>query len=587
MPRVLKNSWGRFPNLPTGGLERFDPQPVLSGLGRLGKPPHTGATIVKQMKIMLLGFVGVLCLTNLSATRGDPASFNRDVRPILASTCFECHGPDEDSREADLRLDLREGAVADLGGYQAIKPGDPDSSEVFLRIISDDPDAKMPPPDSGKSLTAEQIETLRHWIAGGGDYERHWAFVPPTLPRLPKVKQESWPRNEIDLFVLARLEAEGLTPSPEADRYALVRRVYLDLIGLPPTPEEADAFVQNPDRRAYENLVDQLLKSPHYGERWARIWLDLARYADTNGYEKDRPRSIWPYRDWVIQALNDDMPFDQFTIEQLAGDMLPGATAAQQIATGFHRNTMLNEEGGIDPLEYRFHAMVDRVATTGTVWMGLTTGCAQCHTHKYDPITHTDYYRLMALLNNADEPDLAVRDADVSARRREIEQQIAGLESELPSRFPPGAGDGPIERRRQEHLEQKFAEWLEAERATATAWTVIRPDHLETNLPKLEVLDDGSIFSSGDITKRDVFRLRFPRDEFARATGQHITALRLEVLPDERLPARGPGRAYYEGRKGDFFLSELSAKLAGMPVEFSSASHSYGKISIGSGNCGC
>jgi cytochrome c553 len=503
-------------------------------------------------------------------------SFNRDIRPLLAAKCFACHGPDEAHREADLRLDVREVAI-DTG---AIVPGNIDKSDIVRRIFSNDPDEQMPPADAPETLTDAQKKLIRRWIADGAKYEKHWAFVPPQRPPLPKVKNSKWPRNEIDRFVLARLETEGLNPSAEADRYTLVRRVHLDLVGLPPTPEEADAFAHSNDPRAYEKLVEQLLDSKHYGERWARQWLDLARYSDTNGYEKDRPRSIWPYRDWVIRALNNDMPFDRFSIEQLAGDMLPAATEAQKIATGFHRNTMLNEEGGIDPLEYRFYAMVDRVATTGTVWMGLTTGCAQCHTHKYDPISHTDYYRLMALLNNAEEPDLSIQQPSIADRRRRIAEQIAKLEADLPNQFPPAPGDGPIEARRRKTIEGKYSDWLKAQRERAVVWKTLRPFHSESNLPKLEVLQDGSIFSSGDITKRDVYTLKFHLDE----SSLPLTALRLEVLPDARLPAGGPGRAFYEGRKGDFFLSEVVAQLNERPLKFASASHSFGKISIGSGN---
>jgi hypothetical protein len=280
----------------------------------------------------------------------------------------------------------------------------------------------------------------------------------------------------------------------------------------------------------------------------------------------------------VINALNDDMPFDRFTIEQLAGDMLPNATESQRIATGFHRNTMLNEEGGIDPLEFRFYAMVDRVATTGTVWMGLTTGCAQCHSHKYDPLSHTDYYRLMALLNNADEPDLVVHDPKIGIQREATERKIAELKTALVDQFPPTDGDQPLADRRRQALEAKFVAWIETQ--SPTAWTVLRPGRMETNLPKLEILPDGSIFSSGDITKRDLFTLSFPLVDLATP----VTALRLEALPDDRLPAGGPGRAFYEGRKGDFFLSEVIATAADQPTEFTSGSHSFGKISIGSGN---
>ena len=505
----------------------------------------------------------------------ESVDFNRDIRPLLASKCFACHGPDESHREADLRLDDRQAAV-EAG---AIMPANPAKSELLLRLASTDPDERMPPSDAAEALTEQQQSLFRRWIAEGAKYDQHWAFVPPTKSPLPAVTNAKWPKNAIDHFVLAQLEAAGRKPSPEADRYALVRRVYLDLIGLPPTPNEADAFVHDDNPKAYEQLVDRLLDSKQYGERWARDWLDLARYADTNGYEKDRPRSIWPYRDWVIRAINADMPFDQFTIEQLAGDMLPDATEAQIIATGFHRNTMLNEEGGIDPLEYRFYAMVDRVATTGITWLGLSTGCAQCHTHKYDPITHTDYYRLMALMNNADEPDLRVKTSEAAGRRDKLETEIDRLQTGLAEQFPPAEGDEPIVERRRKNLDAKFQAWLSATRTSAHDWQTIVPTTFRTNLPRLEVLEDGSLLSTGDITKRDVFTLQFDLKDFEKP----LTGIRLEVLPDERLPAGGPGRAFYEGRKGDFFLSEVTGRWNGEAIAFVSPSHSYGKISIGSG----
>src|SRR2546423_4731867 len=282
---------------------------------------------------------------------GAAIDFNREVRPILSSRCFKCHGPDEGARKASLRLDLREQALKPAkSGEIAIVPGKPDASELVRRILTDDEDNLMPPPSVRLPLTTKEKEVLKQWIDEGAEYRPHWAFVKPARTPLPQVRDSAWPRNAIDYFVLARLEKEGLSPSPRADKYTLVRRLYFDLIGLPPTPEQADQFVNNPSPDAYERLVDKLLASPHYGERWARRWLDLARYADTNGYEKDRPRSMWPWRDWVIKALNDDMPFDQFTIEQLTGDLLPNATQDQITATGFHRTSMINEEGGIDPL---------------------------------------------------------------------------------------------------------------------------------------------------------------------------------------------------------------------------------------------
>ncbi len=521
----------------------------------------------------------LLLLIPASTPADDPVDYNRDIRPLLAARCFACHGPDEDARESDLRLDEPASATADLGGYRAIAPGDPMGSELLTRVTSTHGDEVMPPADAGPRLSNEEVDRLRRWIAAGADYGEHWAFAALQRPRVPEIGSTDWPRNPIDYFVLQRLESAGLTPADEADPYTLIRRVSLDLTGLPPTPAEADAFAADTDPEAYEALVARLLESQHYGERWARVWLDLARYADTNGYEKDRPRSIWPYRDWVIGALNDDMPFDQFTIEQLAGDMLPDPTPEQRIATGFHRNTMLNEEGGIDPLEFRYYALVDRVATTGLVWMGLTTGCAQCHSHKYDPITHTDYYRLMALLDNADEREFVIDDPRTTARRRALEEEMARLESELASRFPPLEGDEPEELRRERHRQQAYAEWLAVEQARAVRWTTLRPDELSANLPRLTLLADNSVLSSGDITKRDVYTLWYQLD----GAGPPITALRLEALPDVRLPAGGPGRAYYEGRRGDFFLSEVKAAVDGEPVSFSGASHSYGKISVGSG----
>ena len=365
--------------------------------------------------------------------------FTRDVRPILSEHCLKCHGPDDAARQANLRFDLREAATkkSDSGAI-AIVPGKPEVSELVRRIASHDADEMMPPPTANKPLSEAKRQILRRWIAAGAAYKPHWAFVPPRQSQPPAVRQTDWPRNPIDRFILARLESAGLKPSPEADRYTLIRRLSLDLIGLPPTIEEADTFAHDRSAGAYERVVDRLLASPHYGERWGRRWLDLARYADTNGYEKDRVRSIWPYRDWVIRAINEGMPFDQFSIRQLAGDMLPRASVSDRIATGFHRNTMLNEEGGIDPLEFRFYAMVDRVGTTGVVWMGLTVGCAQCHTHKFDPIPHRDYYRLMGFLNNADETQVDVPDRHLLARQSRIERSNRRRGGGAPESIPPG-----------------------------------------------------------------------------------------------------------------------------------------------------
>jgi hypothetical protein len=519
---------------------------------------------------------------HLAQAAGD-VDFTRDVRPILARHCFKCHGPDDSARQSGLRLDLREGALAGgESGEKAVVPGAPDKSELIRRIASSDDAQRMPPPEAGPPLTQAQQDVLRRWIGGGAVYRQHWAFVAPQRPAVPTVRRADWPQNPLDNFVLAKLEAAGLKPSPPADRYTLVRRVYLDLIGLLPTPEEADAFAGDTSPGAYARLVDRLLASPHYGERWARRWLDLARYADTNGFEKDRPRSIWPYRDWVIHALNEDLPFDQFTIEQLAGDMLPGAALSQRVATGFHRNTMTNEEGGIDPLEFRFHSLVDRVNTTATVWLGLTLGCSQCHTHKFDPLPQREYYELMAFLNNADEIKLELPLPELAARRRELEAQLAQLQRELPSRFPlpagatPQPGQSAADLRRQ-HMREAFEQWLAQERPSAVAWQVLRPTKLQSNLPALELLPDGSVLASGDQSKRDVYELEFAGDL------RGVTALRLEALPHESLPRGGPGRTYYEGPEGDFFLSELVVQCAGERVRFAGASETYAKLGIGGG----
>ena len=552
---------------------------------------------------------------------GEAVDFNRDVRPILSAHCFKCHGPDENTREAGLRLDTFEAATEDYGGYSAVAPGDAAASEMIARITSSDPDVVMPPPHADKAISPQQLDTLRRWIDGGATYDRHWAFVPPTRPPLPEVSDGEWCRTPIDRFVLARLDAEGLTPVAEASREMLIRRVSLDLTGLPPTAAELEAFLADERPDAYERLVDRLLKSPHYGERWARRWLDVARYADTNGYEKDRPRSIWAYRDWVIDAINANTPYDTFTVKQLAGDMLPDATFEDRVATGFHRNTMINEEGGSDPLEYRFYAMVDRTNTTGTAWLGLTVGCTQCHTHKYDPITHTEYYGLMAFLDNADEPTVPLPDPEVAVKRAKAEAAIAKLaanrqaalyaaiaaEEAMPvaARKPrvwkkdrkagvisstaasraasaPGAsgaatrkGAGTLDGtsrldRAKAHAETRFARWVEQMRPRATDWTPLEPTHVDAKLARFERMDDGSLLAMGDVQKEDWYELTF---ELPAGT----TALRLEAIPDERLPAGGPGRVFYEGQPGDFMLSHLTARAGETDLPFAAASDTYSK----------
>ncbi|MGH9839318.1 MAG: DUF1549 domain-containing protein, partial [Blastocatellia bacterium] len=330
--------------------------------------------------------------------------FNRDIRPILSDKCFVCHGPDATAKKIKLRLDSEAAATADLGrGRRAIVPGQPDKSELVKRITHADEDMRMPPAGSGRTLTKQEIVLLTEWVKQGGKWQSHWAFVAPVRPQPPPVKNAAWPKNAIDHFVLARLEREGLSPSPEADRTTLLRRLSFDLTGLPPTPEELDDFLNDQSPKAYEKVVDRLLASSRYGERMAFKWLDAARYADTNGYQNDGDRYNWRWRDWVINAFNRNLPYDQFTIEQLAGDLLPSATLDQRIATAFNRNHRLNSEDGLIPEEYAVEYVVDRVDTTSTVFLGLTMGCARCHTHKYDPFTHKEYYQLYAYFNSVPE----------------------------------------------------------------------------------------------------------------------------------------------------------------------------------------
>jgi hypothetical protein len=372
------------------------------------------------MKSALL--LSASALISLHASQAAPLGkieFNRDVRPILSENCYACHGFDPKHREGDLRLDTFDGATQDRDGARGIVPGDLSKSDAWQRIISDDKDELMPPPKSHKPpLTARQREILKTWIEQGAKYERHWSFEPP----------KALPGGSIDQFIQQRLAEEKLPVSPEAEPATLVRRAFLDLTGLPPQPSDLADLSDWSDKK-YEALVDRLLSSKHYGERWGRWWLDQARYADSNGYSIDAPRQIWKFRDWVIDALNADMPFDRFTIEQLAGDLLPKATEAQKIATGFHRNTQINQEGGIDKEQFRIDGVFDRVATTGTVWLGLSIGCAQCHDHKFDPIEQKEYYSLFAFFNNQDEPTMKVFDpkldvTELTAEFNEVEAKI-------------------------------------------------------------------------------------------------------------------------------------------------------------------
>src|SRR5215510_2650900 len=505
-----------------------------------------------------------------SAARTRPqrqVDFKRQIEPIFARNCYQCHGAKK--AMGRLRLDDKESALKGGLSGAVIIPGDSKQSLLMKRILGEGDVARMPM--GGDPLMPTQIALIRRWIDQGANWsgddqsappesqfaiKRHWAYVKPVRPALPRVKNQSWVRNPVDAFILARLEKEGLRPSPEADKATLLRRVYLDVIGLPPSVKEVDEFLADKSPGAYEKVVDRLLASEHYGERWARPWLDLARYADSNGYEKDNPRVAWKYRDWVINALNKDMPFDQFTIEQIAGDMAPNATIDQKIASGFHRNTMVNQEGGIDPEESRFEILVDRVNTTATVWLGSTIACSQCHNHKYDPFTQKDYYRLMAFFDNAEyqigyqspgdnnsryilEPQINLPTPEQEEKRKTIDGEIKQIESSLRAQTP--------------ELDAEQAKWERELLDERNKWTTLDPSKLEsTGGATLKKLDDGSVLVSGAAPERDVYVVS------AKTDLKNITALRIEVMPDASLPKGGPGRDPY----GNFLLTGIELEVA-------------------------
>ena len=381
---------------------------------------------------ILTALFGILLAGSQAAAQA-PAKidFNRDVRPILSDKCFACHGPDEKVRKGDLRLDTRAGAIAN-----AVVPGKPEASTLIERISSKEPEGLMPPAKTGKKLTVREVQILTQWVKESAPYAVHWAYAKPLRPAVPK--SSAWAKNPIDAFVLARVEKEKLAPAPEADKYSLIRRVALDLTGLPPTPAEADAFLKDTTPDAYEKLVDRLLAKPAFGEHQARLWLDLARYADSAGYADDPARTIWKYRDYVIESFNKNKPFDAFTIEQLAGDLMPNPTTEQRVATAFHRNTMTNSEGGTVDEEFRNVAIVDRVNTTFTVWMGTSITCSQCHNHKFDPISQKEYFQVFAFFNNtadadrADEtPVLPFWSPEQDVKKQQLRASIAELEVKL------------------------------------------------------------------------------------------------------------------------------------------------------------
>ncbi|MFN7017760.1 MAG: PSD1 and planctomycete cytochrome C domain-containing protein [Fimbriimonadales bacterium] len=470
--------------------------------------------------------------------------FAREILPIFKASCFPCHGPER--RQGGLRLSDRESAFKGGISGRVIIPGDAENSLLVKRIRSDEEGPRMP--KGMTALSPEQIELIKRWINEGAEWPEgaenavHWAFVPPKRPPIPEVKNKAWVRNPIDAFILHRLEQEGLSPSPEAPKETLIRRLYLDLIGLPPTPEEVDAFLNDKRPDAYERLVDRLLNSPHYGERQAIVWLDLARYADTDGFEKDLRRTMWRYRDWVIDAFNRDMPFDQFTIEQIAGDLLPNPTLAQRIATGFHRNTMQNLEGGVDQAEAHENKLYDRVDTTATVWLGITMNCARCHDHKYDPFTQKEYYQLLAFFNNS--KIYPVGDASVSEEK--------WLEAQIPAPTP--------EQERQLAALERAIKQLEA-RGVPEPPTLTPQAASAENHTALTTLDDGSLLAGGETPDTEVYRLRL------RLPQGETRAILLDALPHDSLPYKGPGRA----GNGNFVLTGVRLQLNGKTVAFKEA----------------
>lgn len=486
------------------------------------------------------------------------AMFAKQVRPVFAARCYSCHGPE--IQQNGLRLDSLASILKGSDYGPVVIPGKSGDSRLIHRLL-----AKERPqmPYGGPPLSQAEIQIIAQWIDAGapgpddatpiaaGKIRKHWAYMKPVQPEIPAVKDSAWVRNPIDSFILARLEKEGLKPAPEADRATLIRRVYLDLTGLPPPPSEVQAFLRDRSAGAYERVVDRLFASPHYGEHWARQWLDFARYADSNGYEKDRKREAWTYRDWVIRALNANMSFREFTIDQIAGDMLPDPTRDQLIGTGFNRNSMLNQEGGIDVNEYYYYSQVDRVNTTASVWLGSTLGCAQCHNHKFDPFTQKDYYRFLAFFNNGQhevtgkgdhwmkEPEIELPTPEQEEAGKALRADIEKLKEKLRTQTP-------------ELAEAQLAWEADLKRAE-NDWKILTPVKFQSvGGATLKLMDDGSLLATGRNPQADTYVIE------ARTNTSDDTAIRLEVLPDASLPRGGPGR----DPAGNFFLSDFKVEAA-------------------------
>ena len=496
--------------------------------------------------LLAVRFLVALTIGGLVAGRAraeGPVDFNQDVRALISNTCFRCHGPDEAERKGDLRLDTQEGATADLGGHAALIPGKPDESELIKRITSTDPEVMMPPPGAGKSLSPKEVDLLRRWIAEGANYQVHWAYQHPKKVAPPETPEfAGFIRNDIDRFIAAKIKEHGLTPSEEADRPTLIRRLSLDLTGLPPTDEEVTAFLADTQEGAYERLVDRLLEKPAYGEHWAHMWLDLARYADSAGYADDPMRTIWAYRDYVIRSFNANKRFDQFTIEQLAGDLLPNPTEEQLVATAFHRNTQTNNEGGTNNEEFRNVAVVDRVNTTFAVWMATTINCSQCHTHKYDPITQKEFFEVFAILNNTADADLTDESPrldlfsdEQKTNRTKWQAELAALDAELRTSTPA--------------LQESLAKW-DQNFPRDLPWSSLKPAAVTSqNGAEYLIGEDGTVLVNKPL-KTDTTTVLVDIPEGP------LSGLRLEALTDPALPKKGPGLA-----DGNFVISRITAAI--------------------------
>jgi mono/diheme cytochrome c family protein len=527
---------------------------------------------IKANRLGLFGqaVVGALLVSGALPATAEPIDYIRDIRPIFAEHCTLCHGPDD--AKGGLRLTDREAATSSLkSGEQGIVPGKPAASALIRRVLSDDPDEQMPPPGKAEALTSEQIAKLRQWIAEGADWPTHWAYRELSKSAARPLKDTSRVVNEIDRFVLAGLAEKGIQPSPLADRYTLIKRLGYDLIGLPPTVEETDRFVNDASSNAYEKIVDRLLASPHFGERWGRHWLDKARYADSDGYEKDNNRmNAWRYRDWVIEAINRDLPFDEFTTRQLAGDLLAPSDPDARLATAFNRQTLTNTEGGTDKEQWRVAAVMDRTETLGSVWLGLTVGCARCHNHKYDQITHKEYYQFYAYFNNGDESNTEVARSEIDLAKYEaaknvhddrtaaLKKQIAALATKLePERTK---------------WEKEFSAAVSG-KDTALKFHELQVDSVTaTGGVKFDKLEDGSFRAKGPQPDKAAFTIK------ARTSVSGISALRIEMIADKALPKSGPGRA----SNGNLVLTSFevlagkSAKLGkGDRVKLVDASEDY------------